>query len=92
MKTTGEFDTFLSFPSDIMKILPLNFSEYPVWDAVVWSMADWTLPRATVANVNLLSTVKALYKVALIKDMRKQSSVVSCLWQGVCGKAILIAV
>lgn len=27
---TGELDTFLSFPSDIMMILSLNFSEYPV--------------------------------------------------------------
>lgn len=89
-KITGELDTFLSFPSDIMMILSLNFSEYPVWDA--WSVADWTLPRTTVANVNLLWTVKGLYKEALTKDMRKQRLVVSCLWLGVCAKVILIAV
>lgn len=92
MKTTGELDTFLSLPSDIMKILPLNFSEYPVWDAALWSVADSTLPRTTAANVNSLCTVKGLYKEALTKEMRKQCSVVSCLWLGVCVMAILIAV
>lgn len=81
MKTTGELDSFLYFPSDIMKIIPLNFSEYPVWDAAVWPVADWALPSATVANVNLLWTFKGPYKETLTKDMRKQCSVVSCLWE-----------
>lgn len=92
MKTTGKLDSFLSFPSDIMKIIPLNSSEYPVWDAAVWPVADWTLPRTTVANVNLLWTVKGPYKEALTKDMRKQCSVMSCLWLGDCAKVILIVV
>lgn len=80
MKTTGELDTSLSFPSEIMKILPLNFSAYPVWDAAVWSVADGTLPRTTVANDNLLWTLKGLCEEALTKDTRKQCSVVSGLW------------
>lgn len=68
-----------------------KFSEYPVWNAAVWTAADWTLLRTTVANVNLLWTVKSLYREELRKGMRKQCLVVSCLWLGVCAKVILIA-
>lgn len=88
---TGELGISWLLLQKSSKILNLNFSEYPIWDSAIRSVADRAFRSTTVANDNLLWTVNSLHEDALTKDVRKQGLVLSFVRPGIWAKVIHVS-